>query len=646
MATFRAALLGFSALTLAACATTESTSPDFAELPQTTKDLLQTVSSDEGTTYGLTQATMRTAVLNEDGKPVGLKTYSQPSEAIRAGDTAAFIAGVKASKVTGDNDSELATIVTAIDQAAGGQYADAVLTLDTALQDDVNGDMAQFLQSWFLAMDGKGNEAISAHRRVSGNLPGLTGDLSLAALLEALGRNDEALAVYESMTPSQITAPEHEFDPQGLVFSHVRLVVARRALLLRRLGRVQEAQDVYRQLAAAEPEEAVSYAAAIDALATGRGLDDDALTLKNGFSRAMTDYSRSLAYQRIIAGIMMGNRPRGYDDMRGAFDQLALLIDDDNDDLRLQVFDQLYEDALYDGARHVLETAPKATKDLKVAEASLLVRTDDFKGADKALQAAIKLSDDDEQLSINTTAMRLYALMDKEEEALEIAAKLPDYAQSPAERATAFGISSSIYAQFAKYQDALAKSRAARALDDTHDRRVALSDALAKAGRIDEGLELLRTEALTRPNDPYMLNTLGYYLVEHTDRLDEAYRVLARASALAPNDPYIADSFGWVRYALGDLDGARRYIEISRRELAPNRHWEIEDHLGDIYWHLGRKDDAKEAWGFALNEYPPESARVKIEDKLANGIGEPAPEKQDLPDVSLGRDAEVERNDI
>jgi len=157
---------------------------------------------------------------------------------------------------------------------------------------------------------------------------------------------------------------------------------------------------------------------------------------------------------------------------------------------------------------------------------------------------------------------------------------------------------------------------------------------------------ILRTEALGRPNDPYMLNTLGYYLVQHTDRLDEAFKVLARASALAPSDPYIADSFGWIRYMMGDLDGALRYIEISRRELLPQRHWEVEDHVGDVFWHLGREEDAKTAWAAALKEFPPADKRALIEDKLENGISEGPPEKRPLPDISLSDDAEIDRNDI
>jgi tetratricopeptide (TPR) repeat protein len=646
MASLRTALLGLSALTLAACASSDLTTPrDYSDLPPQTRQLMLTLAAFDGD-YDVSTETMRTAVIGEDGKPVGLLAYAEPSDAIRAGDTAAFIAAIKATRLNEDDTSEFPNIVESIDLAAGGDFQGAIDLLETAVDDRVAGTTATFLKAWYLAMNDEGDKAISVHRRVSGDLPGLTGDLSLAAMLEALGRTSEALAVYDTMTPKEIKAPDHDFDAQNLVFSHVQLVIARQALLLRREGRIEDAQNLYRRLAAAEPERAISYAAAVESLATGRGLDDESVTLKSGFSQSLTDYSRSLATQRIITGIMMGNRQRGFDDTRGAFDQLALLVDQDNDDLRLSVFDQLYDEALYDGALHILRSAPEATSSLKMAEAGLLVRMQKLSEVDAALQSAITLADADKKLSTNSSAMRLYSLMENQDKALTIAATLPDLAETDAERATALGLTSAVYAQFARYDDALANSRAARAIDDTHDRRMALTNALADAGKIGEGLELLRSEALTRPNDPYMLNTLGYYLVEHTGRLDEAFRVLARASALAPNDPYIADSFGWVRFALGDLDGARRYIELSRRELAPNKHWEIEDHLGDIYWHLDRKDDAKEAWGNALKEFPPESKRAIIESKLANGITEPAPEKQELPDVSISRDAEIDRKDI
>lgn len=116
---------------------------------------------------------------------------------------------------------------------------------------------------------------------------------------------------------------------------------------------------------------------------------------------------------------------------------------------------------------------------------------------DAALQSAITLADEDEKLSTNSSAMRLYSLMENQDKALNIAASLPDLAETDAERATALGLTSAVYAQFARYDDALKNSRAARAIDDTHDRRMALTNALADAGKVDEGLELLRSEAVS-----------------------------------------------------------------------------------------------------------------------------------------------------
>ncbi len=114
---------------------------------------------------------------------------------------------------------------------------------------------------------------------------------------------------------------------------------------------------------------------------------------------------------------------------------------------------------------------------------------------------------------------------------------------------------------------------------------------------------------------------------------------------MADSDPYIADSFGWSLYKLGDLERAKGLIESARDELAPQSHWEIEHHLGDIYWHLDRKDDARAAWQKALDNYPPNSERDQITAKLKDGLTTPKPEKRPLPEISL-EDLEVERQDI
>ncbi|MEL6475064.1 MAG: hypothetical protein AAFQ21_13360, partial [Pseudomonadota bacterium] len=213
------------------------------------------------------------------------------------------------------------------------------------------------------------------------------------------------------------------------------------------------------------------------------------------------------------------------------------------------------------------------------------------------------------------------------------------------ERAVANALTAATLQYFGRADEAVDFARTARDLDDTHDRRMALADVLGAAGDVEEGLRLIRTERLSRPNDPYMLNTLGYYLITRTDRIEEGYKTLVRAYALADRDPYIADSLGWARYLFGDFQGARRLIEQSRAELEPNTHWEIEDHLGDVYWRLGDEARARTAWSVALDNYPPAHKAEIIEKKLAEGLLEPAPEKKPLPRVS-NEDVTAEQRDI
>ncbi|MEM8616472.1 MAG: tetratricopeptide repeat protein [Pseudomonadota bacterium] len=595
--------------------------------------------------YDVSEAALRTAILGDDGAPVGLAAYEDPSAAVRAGDTAAFIAAIKTGAFGAETPSPFEGVIVSLDLAAGNDLAAALDLVRTIKDESRYGRMAGLLEAWYLALDGQSEEAIRVHRSVS-QLPGMSGDLSLAAMLDAMGRRDEALAVYASLTPSKIIVPEHDFDPQGIVYNHTRLVIARQAILLRREGRIDEAIDLYRRLAEADPESGVAMDAVIYTLQTGEGLDDKPLTLNAAFARVLNDYASAISLQTLFANVMMGNRVRGYDDSRGAIGQIALLFAPDEDDLRLSIVDDLYDEALFDGALHVLRVAPEPSANLAMMQASVLLRQGDREGTSASLKQATALAKEDEKLSVTSRAMRLHALLKNESEALDLAAILPDLADTAGERASANSSASGVYAQFARYDEALAAARRAVALDNSHERRMALTSALADAGEIEEGLSILRDEALARPNDPYMLNSLGYYLVLHTDRLDEAFKVLARAHAMAETDPYIADSYGWVRFKMGDLDGARRYIELSQRELAPNKHWEIEDHLGDVYWHLGRKDDALKAWQTALEEFPPQSDRARIQYKVDNGISEPAPPKRPLPDVSLGDDPEAVQRDI
>lgn len=593
----------------------------------------------------LSPAARTTAVFKADGNQA---TYDTPLDALKAGDTAGYLTLLARMPTEERAEDKFANAYLALDRASAGDMAAARAYL--GLTGDETSDIEQpgfylWIDAWLKALEGDLDGAINRHREVAGGMPGITADLSLAAMLEAAGRNDEALAVYEALTPTKIQAPEHEFDPQGIIFAHISTVIVRHSLLLQRMGRIEEAQQVYQQLADAEPEQATSYAAAIDSLQTGKNLDNEPLTVKTGFALALSDVSYAMQQQRYIQTVMMGGTISGLDDKRTAFDLAILLIDPENENIRAGVIDALYSEALYPGAAHVALTAPETSPSLQISAAQALLMSGDESAARSAVERALAITDDKDRLSTLYGALQLRALLDDRQAAFDLVPELLGLAENPAEKAAALGASSSIYLHFGEPAKAAEYARDARTLDDTHERRMVLADALGQAGHINDALVILRSERVARPNDPYTLNSLGYFLITRTDKYEEGYKVLARALLLADSDPYIADSFGWALFQLGDLDRAKGLIESAREELSPQSHWEIEDHLGDIYWHLDRKDDAKAAWKLALENYPPKADGERIAAKLADGLTTPRPEKRPLPEISL-EDLEVERQDI
>lgn len=590
-------------------------------------------------------AALSTALTGDTGTPA---TYVSAEDAIRAGDTAGLLKFLSSLPEEERNTDNFANAYLALDRAADGDFASARsylgITGDPAIEEDLPG-FYLWLDAWFIALEGDADGAINRHRDVAGSMPGITADLSLAAMLEAAGRTDEALAVYEALTPTTIEAPEHQFDPRGIIFQHVSTVIVRHALLLQRLGRIEEAKAAYEQLAAAEPEQATSYAAAIESLETGKNLDNKPLNFVSGFSQSLSDVATALQQQRYITAALAGRDLTGFDTNRAGFDLMTLVIDPANDAVRSGVVDALYEEALFDGAAHVAMTAPETTPSLQISAAQSLIMSGREPEARAAISEALSLSDEDEKLQTLYGALQLSALLNDRETAMSLLPELMQLAGNPAEKAAANGLASSIYSHFGDIPEAVSHAEEARRLDDTHERRMTLADILGRGGRVNDALVILRSERLSRPNDPYTLNSLGYFLVTRTDRIEEGYKVLARAMLLAENDPYIADSFGWALYLYGDLERAQRLIEGSREDLMPHRHWEIEDHLGDIYWHQGMEDEAREAWQTAIDNHPPLRERESIAKKLTEGLVTPVPEKKPLPEIRID-DGEINRRDI
>ncbi|WP_135467587.1 tetratricopeptide repeat protein [Crenalkalicoccus roseus] len=120
------------------------------------------------------------------------------------------------------------------------------------------------------------------------------------------------------------------------------------------------------------------------------------------------------------------------------------------------------------------------------------------------------------------------------------------------------------------------------------------------------------------PDQPYVLNYLGYTWADKGKNLERARAMLERAVELRPQDGNIADSLGWVLFRLGDLPGAIRWLEKAV-ELEP-RSSVINDHLGDAYWAAGRHREARFQWRRALALDPEPEEVPKIEAKLRDGL--------------------------
>ncbi|MEM6619357.1 MAG: tetratricopeptide repeat protein [Pseudomonadota bacterium] len=120
------------------------------------------------------------------------------------------------------------------------------------------------------------------------------------------------------------------------------------------------------------------------------------------------------------------------------------------------------------------------------------------------------------------------------------------------------------------------------------------------------------------PDQPLVLNYLGYSLVELRRNLEEAQGMIERAVAQRPRDGYITDSLGWVLYRVGKFDEAVAPMERAV-ELVPDDPI-INDHLGDVYWKVGREREARFQWRRALSFEPEEKDEQRIRRKLEVGL--------------------------
>jgi len=217
-----------------------------------------------------------------------------------------------------------------------------------------------------------------------------------------------------------------------------------------------------------------------------------------------------------------------------------------------------------------------------------------------AIAAYRRLYDSSVALSARSRAASLLLERDKRAEALAL---LDDYAADHPEDELDLTLAKArLLADHGESDTGLALLAAALERHPRHpsieyDRAVILE----QAGHVHESVEALEQMLTERPDDPTLLNALGYTLADHTLELAHAEGLIRRALTVMPDNPAALDSLGWVHFRAGDAQDAIRTLE---RAYSLGHDAEIAAHWGEALWVSGKPGEARRVWAAALAREP------------------------------------------
>lgn len=152
----------------------------------------------------------------------------------------------------------------------------------------------------------------------------------------------------------------------------------------------------------------------------------------------------------------------------------------------------------------------------------------------------------------------------------------------------------------------------------------ALGMAYEQNGEWNNAEEALQTALKISHRHPFVLNYLGYSWLEHNKNINEALFMIFEAFRQSPEEGHIMDSLGWALYRMGKYDDSVKILERAAEYLPANAI--VCDHLGDAYWQVGRKAEAKFQWKHALSLKEDSESLNKdaIKAKISDGVNTPA----------------------
>ncbi len=356
------------------------------------------------------------------------------------------------------------------------------------------------------------------------------------------------------------------------------------AYILLKVGNSAQADPYARRAIASAGAREYRVRLAMAAGFANAGDRDRALSIIDGISGDTTAL-RSALDSGGLKGLAIDNAARAFSDQLLAL-ALQMRNDDRDPDSALNVIQIAHFAAPANSAGTIL--LGKALAEQGKADAALNI---------------LATIDDHDPLQPEAMDSRVRALLDSKrvDEALSLATAAAGRSAATSDDFARLG---DVYAQMDRDSEAAEAYRQAVArLGQVENARVwplllLEASSLEFAGRWPEAKAALASAIAMAPDQPLILNFLGYAKLEHGEDLDAAEALIRKASELAPDDASITDSLGWALYKRGRIDEA---IDILQKAAAGDpAQADIQEHLGDALYSAGRRFEARFAWRAAL----------------------------------------------
>lgn len=601
------------------------------------------------------EAATQQAALNEDRAPNEAlrltsppnaaldRTYEGPEQALIQADIDYLVREGRRAIARGENTA-LWTAVVFSDDLASGRNADARRTLEAA-PGGIRGAIADMLEPFLLAAEGQPDRGVARVDAGQDNLPAPLPEVARGLVFESAGRLREAATVYATMVERLDTTPPGDAEPRtpaeferSLNAARTTNAVYRAAVVHHRLGRTAEARRYYEIVRGFAPR-SHDVTTNLARLERGEGPYEPALDVKSATGRWMLFVSEYLTQAETLQSMIAQQDPTGglASTSGTALLQLGVLLAPDANDWRLYAAQQVLEAGGADGAERIIAMVPDASMfapDADIVRADIeLDRRNDTAAMAAAERALARAGD---RWSIIASVGDVYRRAGHADRAIPAFDRALGMVTDPEDRADVLGWRAYAHRFGGNISAASTDARAALELDPSVDTRLLYVSILMDDPRgWQDGIRVARGLFAEQPDSSLRLNALGYALIQRPEGLEEGYRLLWRGFNNNQQDYAVIDSLGWAYYQFGHFDQARALIERSNDLSRHDPNAEVLDHLGDIYWRLNRRDDARTQWRAALEARPDAIRRRDLEQKVQRGLTTPAPRRRDLPQVSL-----------